>query len=143
MCTTSMRQVLDNHAPLKTRRVPVRPSDPWISEEIFEVKRALRRAEKLANCSRLTVHREIFVKRRNLLEGLHRSARKEHYCNKLTDCTSAKLIYGVTDDLFGGKKTNHSCLSIFLLLTFQTLLPAPCTTKLLIFAEKSMLVLYL
>ena len=87
-----MRPVLDNYAQLKTRCVPVRPSAPLIGEEIREAKCALRRANELANRSKLTVRRELFVKQRNLLKGLHRSARKEHYCNKLTDCTSAKLF---------------------------------------------------
>ena len=77
-----------------------------------------------STCSRVSIARQ------------KKNTKKKHH-------NAAKLSYGVTDDLFGGKKTNHSCLSIFLLLTFQTLLPAPCTTKLLIFAEKSMLVLYL
>ena len=58
---TSMRKVLDSYAPLKTRCVSVRPSAPWTGEEIREVKRAVRRAEKLANRSKLTVHTEIFV----------------------------------------------------------------------------------
>jgi hypothetical protein len=98
-----MRQVLDNHAPLKTRSVPVRPSAPWIGEEIREAKNALRRAEKVANHTKLTVHREMFVYHRKLLKGLHRSAKKEHYIKKLADCTSAKLFYGVADDLLGRK----------------------------------------
>ena len=58
---TSMCQILNNHAPLKTRRVPVRPSAPLNGESIREAKRALPRAEKLANRSKLTVHTEIFV----------------------------------------------------------------------------------
>ena len=49
------------------------------------------------------MHREIFVKQRNLLKGLHRLAKKEHYCNKLTDCTSAKLFDAVIDDLLDRK----------------------------------------
>ena len=64
---TRMRQVLDSHAPLKTRRVPVRPSAPWTGEEIREANRALHRTERWANRSKLTVHREIFLKQRNLL----------------------------------------------------------------------------
>ena len=75
----------------------MRRSASWIGEEIREAKRALRRSE-LANRSRLIVHREIFVKERNLLKGLHHLAKKEHYRNKLTDCIFAKLFYGVKDD---------------------------------------------
>ena len=100
---TSLRQVLDNYTPFKTGCVPVRPSVPWIGEETREAKRAPRRGEKLDNRSKLTAQREIFVKQRNLLKGLHLLAKKEHYNSKLTDCTSAKLFYGVTNDLLGRK----------------------------------------
>ena len=84
VCNTSMRPVLDNRAPLKTRCVSLRPSAPWTDEDIREAKRALFPAEQLANRWKLRVHREIFVKQRNLLKGLHCKAKREHYCNKPT-----------------------------------------------------------
>lgn len=64
---TSVHQALDNHTPLKTGRVPMHSSTPWIGEEVHEAKRAVHPAWKLANHSKLTVHKEIFVKERNLL----------------------------------------------------------------------------
>ena len=89
---TFLRQALDNYVPLKTMCAAGRPSAPGISEEICEARRALHRAEKLANRSKLTVHRKISVKQ-PLLKGLHRSAKQELYCNKLIDCTSAKFFF--------------------------------------------------
>nr|KAG5698908.1 hypothetical protein BaRGS_006802 [Batillaria attramentaria] len=41
-----LRQALDRHAPLVTRRVRDRPSAPWLSESVREARRARRRAER-------------------------------------------------------------------------------------------------
>ena len=43
---TTLAELLDRHAPLKTKTVTVRPQVPWYSEEIREAKRARRRAER-------------------------------------------------------------------------------------------------
>ena len=43
---TTLAELLDRHAPLKTKTVTVRRQEPWYSEEIREAKRARRRAER-------------------------------------------------------------------------------------------------
>ena len=42
---TGLRQVLDRHAPLTTRRVSDRPSAPWMTDDIKAAKRELKRAK--------------------------------------------------------------------------------------------------
>ena len=42
---TSLRNVLDRHAPLVIRTVTARPSAPWIAEEVKAAKCNLRKAE--------------------------------------------------------------------------------------------------
>lgn len=58
----SMQQLLDRHAPLKTRCVTVCHSAPWIN--IPEAKWEQHHAERTAYCTKLTIHKEIFVKQR-------------------------------------------------------------------------------
>ena len=43
---TGLRQVLDCHAPLTTRRVSDSPSAPWMTDGIKSAKRELRQAER-------------------------------------------------------------------------------------------------
>lgn len=43
---TTLAELLDRHAPLKTKIVTVRPQVPWYTEEIREAKRERRRAER-------------------------------------------------------------------------------------------------
>ena len=59
-----LRQVLDRHAPSVTRRVRDRTSAPWMSKEVRAARQRWRRAERRWRKTRLTVHREIFVKER-------------------------------------------------------------------------------
>ena len=71
---TGLRQVLDPHAPLTTRRVSDRPSVPWMTDGIKAAKRELRRAERQWRDTRLTVHREIYTKQRGVVKTLVRAA---------------------------------------------------------------------
>ena len=43
--TTTLSQVLDRHAPLRTKKVLARPKIPWYTSEIAEAKRRRRKAE--------------------------------------------------------------------------------------------------
>ena len=97
----SMQQLLDRHAPLKTRCVTERRSAPWINDNIRAAKRELRRAERTAHRTKLTVHREIFVKQSNALKALHRAAKRDYLCDKIRHCSSIRLLYSVTDELMG------------------------------------------
>ena len=56
---TGLRQVLDCHAPLTTRRVSDSPSAPWMTDGIKAAKCQLRRAERQWRAIRLTVHRDL------------------------------------------------------------------------------------
>ena len=62
---SSIREALDRHAPLVTRRVRVRPKKAsWLNERVREARRRRRRAERRWRKHRLTVYREIFVNER-------------------------------------------------------------------------------
>ena len=65
---TGLRQALDHHAPLTTRRVSDRPSVPWMTDDIKAAKRELRRAERQWRATRLTVHRDIYTKQRGVVK---------------------------------------------------------------------------
>ena len=105
---TSLKETLDKHAALTTKRVTTRPSAPWITEEAREARRQRRKAEKKWRATRLEVHRQLFVKSCNEVKTLFRAAKKDYYCSRLTDCTSGRQLYSLTNELPGTSK--DSCL---------------------------------
>ena len=68
---TSLRNVIDRHAPLVTRTVTARPSAPWITEEVKAAKCNLRKANRRWLSSGLTVHKQIFIEQRNVKKTSH------------------------------------------------------------------------
>ena len=74
---TYVRQLLDRHAPLVTRIVMDRTSAPRITLEIKQAKVQRRLAERKWRESGLTVHREMFVKQRNLVSKMVSKAEKD------------------------------------------------------------------
>jgi hypothetical protein len=52
--------LLDKHAPVKMKSIVLRPSAPWINEEISEFRKQLRRAERIWRMNKLTVSFEIY-----------------------------------------------------------------------------------
>ena len=102
---TGLRQVLDRHAPLTTRRVSDRPSVPWMADGIKAAKRELRRAERQRRDTRLTVHREIYTKQRGVVKTLVRAARKLHFSARIENCSNTKQLFSVSNGLLGKSKT--------------------------------------
>ncbi|GFR77663.1 ATP-dependent DNA helicase [Elysia marginata] len=54
-----MTNILDKHAPLKSRTVTDKPAAPWRTATIKEAKAERRRAERTWKASKLTVHMDI------------------------------------------------------------------------------------
>ena len=65
-----------------TRTVADRTSAPWVTLEEKEAKVELRIAERTWRQSGLTVHREIYAKRRNVVSNLISKAKKDYICKK-------------------------------------------------------------
>ena len=55
-----LAELLDKNAPWKEKTIVLRPLAPWMTDEICDSRRALRKAELVWRCSGLTVYLEIF-----------------------------------------------------------------------------------
>ena len=55
-----LAEMLDKNAPCEEKTIVLRPLAPWMSDEIRDSRRALRKAERVWRCSRLTVYLEIY-----------------------------------------------------------------------------------
>ena len=76
---TTLTDILNCHAPLKTRTVTVRRRLPWFNEDIREAKRARRRAEKRWRRTRSSSDFECYKKCRNRVTYLLNNARTAFY----------------------------------------------------------------
>ena len=78
---STLKVVLDKHAPLITRSIKVRPRVPWFNEEIKTAKRERRKAEKRWRRTRLDSDLAAFKVKRNAATALMNKARREFYTN--------------------------------------------------------------
>ena len=80
----TLTDILDKHAPLKTRIMINRPKIPWFNDDIKQLKRKRRRLEKKALKTDLPGDWNNYHKVRNQYSTLLKSARVNYYSN-LTD----------------------------------------------------------
>ena len=102
--SAGLRAVMDCHAPLVTRCVCHQRSAPWLTDEIREAHRR-RQAERRWRSTRLTVHREIFIKEQATVKRYIRDTRKLHYSSKIDVCSTTKELFSVSDEPLGKAKT--------------------------------------
>ena len=85
-----LRELLDKHAPLVTRRVTDRMSAPWMTQEIKQAKQQRRCAERQWHKTSLEVHRQIYAHCRNVVNREIRNAKKRFLCEKIVSANSSK-----------------------------------------------------
>ena len=101
-----LRQALDRHAPLVTRRVRDRPSAPWLSEPLRQARRERRQAERQWRKTGLVVHRQIYVHSRNSVRSCVTASKKHYYDGKINSAaSSSKQLFQVTNELLGKPKS--------------------------------------
>ena len=110
---TTLRHLLDTHAPVTTRHLPNRPPAPWLTPEIAHAKRARRRAERRWRKTKLTVHKQIFHTARRRVSTLISSAKNTYFQNKIITSSSSKQLFTTMNHLLGTQKnsplpTTHS-----------------------------------
>ena len=97
---TTLHQLLDKHAPPKTKVVTVRPQSPWFTEELHECKLCKRRAERQWKSSGLEVHRLIFQdKCREYINMLNEV--KEQYFRDKISATDTRGLFRLINHNFG------------------------------------------
>ena len=98
---TCIRQLLDRHAFLVTRTLTDRTSAPWMTSEIKQPNVQRRLAERKLRESGLTVHREIYVKQRNLVSNMISKAKKDYLCHNIVNCGSSRELFRFSSQMMG------------------------------------------
>ena len=80
---SSLRSILDQHAPVQMRLLPIRPHSPWYTDEITQAKKERRRCEKQWRDTGLTVHYQIYIKQRNLVKWMITDSKRSYFKDKI------------------------------------------------------------
>ena len=96
--------VLDQYAPLTSRKVANRPSAPWRTDSVRTAKRELRQAERKWRSSGLTVYKELYSSKLIAYTASVHKAKRQYYNDVICNCPSSKQLYNVTNQLLGRTK---------------------------------------
>ena len=100
---SSLRSILDSHAPLKSRMITIRPSNPWYTPGIDEAKKLRKRLERKWRRSKLEVDREVFITQRQYVYNMIYEAKANYYKDKIANCADQKELYKIVDGLLHRK----------------------------------------
>ena len=123
---TKLKGILDTHAPLKKRKIPVKPSPPWLTNSIVTMIRHRRRLERSwsldptndqgpvampilnliqFNCNRPQKYQS-FVFQRKLTKQAINKAQCEFFSEQIEKCKkNPKELYNVCNKMLGRKQS--------------------------------------
>ncbi len=101
MYNSCLSDLLDTHAPLSERDLPVRPRQPWFTNEIKEQRQLRRKYERLYNRTKSICHEDLLRNQKNKVNALCHTARCDHYSQKVQSCGSdQKAMFRLIKELF-------------------------------------------
>jgi hypothetical protein len=97
--STSLQDLINEHAPLKTKVTALRPSVPWFTADIAQAKRQRQKCEEKWRKTGLTVHREAYKHQRDCVNDLVAKAKKLHYNKQVEECPDQKALFRLLNTL--------------------------------------------
>ncbi len=95
-----LTKLVDEHAPLCTRLITLRPNAPWFTEELREAKQGRRKLERKWLKSRLHVDHQIYRDRCVEVNKLLRQTKTSYYSSQILDCgKDQKALFSITNKL--------------------------------------------
>ena len=104
----SLAELIDRLAPQKTRSVVVKPSSPWMTEEIHATKWLKRRLERKCRRTKSDYDRKAYTKvtkQRQIVSRMIEHSKTEYYSQCVSECVgNQKRFFTITDRLMHRKK---------------------------------------
>ena len=105
---TTLSALLDQHAPLKTRRIVIRPVVPWYNEVIDNAKQQRKKAERKWRKTKAADDLLDFKSKRNHVTFLMNKARRDFYSEFMAEngadqrelFNAAKKLLGIKNEPF-------------------------------------------
>ena len=102
---TTLRGLMDKHAPLVTKEVIVRLNMPWFTDSIMAAKHLWRQAEWQWYSSKLTIHLDIYKDACQNVDRICRAAKSAYYQAQIEQhVDNPKASFKITDSM---NKTSH------------------------------------
>ena len=76
---STVRNILDDHAPLKTRTVKLQSESPWFNGDIAARKTRRQLERKWRHNGKLEVHRQEYRKQRDIVKNMINQAKIAYY----------------------------------------------------------------
>ena len=104
-----MRQVLDRHAPLMSRKIVERPRVPWFTKELKElkIKRRNFKAESDWRKNKCEILLQLYQKARTTYVNALNSSRTSHFTDMISSAgNDAKKLFGIVNTLCNKSRDN-------------------------------------
>jgi hypothetical protein len=97
-----LTMLVDKHAPLRTKTIVLRPSCPWYTEQLHDLKHQKRKLERRWRESKLKVDHEMYRNKCADVNKALKQARVEYYTSKIEACgRDHKSLSKITKNLLG------------------------------------------
>jgi len=94
--------IIDKHAPLKTRKIPVRLESEWYNVSIRKEKQRRRQLERLWRKTRLSIHRQMYRSQCCVVNKLIEEAKRDYYVTLIKENEmNTKALFRVVNSLLG------------------------------------------
>ena len=105
--TKSLTDIVEKHAPQKERTILCRPTVPWYSGYLKQLKQFRRSIEKIFMSYRSELTKKVYSHVRNVYSAEVARAKNEYYQTRISEADgSIKKLFAVTSDLLGRSKDN-------------------------------------
>ena len=104
---STVRNILDDHAPLKTRTVKLQTESPWFNDDIRAARKTRRQLErKWRDNGKLEVHRQEYRNQRDIVKNIINQAKIDHYSSLVEESSgNQKKLFNIVDKLLHKPKT--------------------------------------
>ena len=109
-----LKDIVDKHAPEKSRVGAVRAEAPWYTSELVKEQRLRRKLERKYNKTKLAVDKERLDHQPNIYNHLLTQAKQNYFKTKFDTAETSKDLHKVCDNLLNRKQKSvlpsHGCV---------------------------------
>ena len=107
LCDERMRKSLDTHAPIQTKSIMIRQTNPWFTEKVRSLKKAVRRREKLWHKYKTEDTWLTYMITKLTYRKVPKEAKTEAISGKVLECNwDSKKFYSLFNSLSSTSKEN-------------------------------------
>ena len=94
----TLKQLVDEMAPIKSKKVKIAPNSPWFDEEYSNIRKLRRKAEKKFRKTGLVADKKCYIALRKEAINLSHLKKKSHISKRL-EANSGRSLYVVLNEL--------------------------------------------